>query len=85
MEALRCATDHKTRVKPRTPARSEVARFLPVRIVETAADPEPDRPIAGSAPPIQVLLGGGLRVAVGAGFDPDVLRRVVVALESPGC
>ena len=84
MEALRGATD-KTRAKSQTPSRSEVARFLPVRIVETAAGPEPDRPFAGSAPPIQVLLGGGRRVAVGPGFDPDVLRRVVLALEVPGC
>ena len=71
--------------EPQTPARPEVARFLPVRIVEAAADREPDRPPPVSPPSIQVLLGGGRRVAVGPGFDPDVLRRVVVALELPGC
>lgn len=83
MGALRAATG-KARGKPQTPARSEIDRFLPVRIVE-AADSGSDRSIAGSTFPIQVLLGGGRRVAVGPGFDPDVLRRVVAALELPGC
>ncbi len=85
MEALRCAPGRKTRAKPQTPARPEVARFLPVRVVEATADGDRERPLAVSPPSIQVLLGGGRRVAVGPGFDPDVLRRVVDALELPRC
>jgi hypothetical protein len=85
MEALRVTTGRKALPGPQAPARPGVAHFMPVRIVETAADREPDRPIPGSLPPIQVLLGGGRRIAVGPGFDTDVLRRVVVALELPGC
>ena len=46
---------------------------------------QPDPSPRGVAAPIQVLLGGGRSVAVGPGFDADVLRRVVVALELPGC
>jgi hypothetical protein len=85
MEALRDATHHKARPEPQAPAWPEVARFLPVRVVETPADGDPERPHPGSPPPIQVLLGGGRRIAVGPGFDPDVLRRVVAALELPRC
>lgn len=85
MEALRDAAARKERTEPQAPDRPNVARFLPVRIVETAADRDPDHPLSGSPPTIQVLLGSGRRVAVGPGFDPDVLRRVVVALELPGC
>lgn len=85
MEAIRDSSVPEARPEPQSTPRPEVARFLPVRIVETAADGEFDSPIPGSPHSIQVLLGGGLRVAVGPGFDPDVLRRVVVALELPGC
>jgi hypothetical protein len=85
MDALRHAKDRKARPEPQAPARTGVARFLPVRIVETPADREIDGPPAGSPPSIQVLLGSGRRIAVGPGFDPDVLRRVVLALELPGC
>jgi len=85
MEALGDATHHKARSEPQSPARPEVARFLPVRVVEAPADWDPERPLEVSPPPIQVLLGGGRRIAVGPGFDPDVLRRVVDALELPRC
>ncbi|WP_165253315.1 IS66 family insertion sequence element accessory protein TnpA [Paludisphaera soli] len=85
MEALHDAAHRKARPEPQVPARPEVARFLPVRVVETPADRDPERPLAVSSLPIQVLLGDGRRIAVGPGFDPDVLRRVVAALELPRC
>ncbi len=85
MEALRDAKAHKAIPEPQLTAQCQADRFLPVRIVEPHAVREPDRPPPGSPPSIQVLLGGGRRVAVGPGFDADDLRRVVVALELPGC
>ncbi len=84
MEALHDATHRKARPEPKAPTQPDVARFLPVRIVD-CADLAPDSPLPGSPSSIQVLLGGGRRIAVGPGFDPDVLLRVVVALELPGC
>lgn len=51
--------------------------FLPVRLAEiTAPTPEP---MGRSA--IEVVLGGGRRIVVGPGFDPETLRLVVAALE----
>jgi hypothetical protein len=83
MEALRDATHRKAHPEPRAPARTEVPRFLPVRVVESPADSKPERPLAVTPPPIQVLLRVGLRIAVGPGFDPEVLRRVGAAMELP--
>jgi hypothetical protein len=52
--------------------------FLPVRVAEVAAgSPGPQ-----SRPAIEVVLGEGRRIAVGPGFDPETLRRVVAALEA---
>jgi hypothetical protein len=51
--------------------------FLPVRlagVINPSAEP-------GSRSAIEVVLGEGRRVAVGPGFDPETLRRVVAALE----
>lgn len=51
--------------------------FLPVRLVEgTTPSAEPR-----SRSAIEVILCQGRRVAVGPGFDPETLRRVVAALE----
>lgn len=51
--------------------------FLPVRLAEgITPSPEPGSPSA-----IEVVLRQGRRVAVGPGFDPETLRRVVAALE----
>jgi hypothetical protein len=50
--------------------------FLPVRlagVINPSAEP-------GSRSAIEVVLGEGRRVAVGPGFDPETLRRVVAAL-----
>jgi hypothetical protein len=50
--------------------------FLPVRFAEAHVS----RHFA-----IEVVLGGGRRIAVGPGFDEETLRRVVIALESGPC
>jgi hypothetical protein len=84
MEALRDAKVHRVPSEPQSRTQLQAARFLPVRIVEPQVVMDTDPSPPGSPPPIQVLLGGGRRVAVGPGFDDDVLRRVV-ALELPGC
>lgn len=85
MEAFRDAKAPKAVPGPQSPAQLQAGRFLPVRIVEPHGFRDPNSQSPESPPSIQVLLGGGRRVAVGPGFDPDVLRRVVVALELPGC
>lgn len=85
MEVLREAKPRKAPPEPQSPSQPRATRFLPVRIVEPHVAREPDSSPLLSPPSIQILLGGGRRVAVGAGFDPEVLRRVVVALELPGC
>lgn len=51
--------------------------FLPVRFA--AIIPPVNEPT--SHPALEVVLGGGRRIAVGPGFDPETLRRVVAALE----
>jgi hypothetical protein len=64
-----------------TPAESPPSvAFLPVRFAEAVV---PQRPADHAA--IEVILGGGRRVAVGPGFDEETLRRVVIALESDPC
>ncbi len=51
--------------------------FLPVRVAEiTAPARDPKTHTA-----IEVILGEGRRIAVGPGFDPETLRRVVAILE----
>ncbi len=54
---------------------AQTPTFLPVRLAEVIT-PEP-----GSRSAIEVVLRQGRRVAVGPGFDPETLRRVVAALE----
>ena len=68
--------------KPREP---EPHRFLPVRVIEAGADCRSDDPSRDASSPIQLLLPGGRRIAVGVDFDPVTLRRVVATLEAPGC
>jgi hypothetical protein len=53
--------------------------FVPVRLREIIATSAPE-PADRRA--IEVVLGEGRRVAVGPGFDPETLRRVVAALEA---
>lgn len=85
VEALHETTGRKALPEVQASPRPEFARFLPVRIVDAADDRQTVNPPPVSPYWIQVLLGGGRSVAVGPGFDPDVLRRVVVTLETPGC
>lgn len=61
------------------PASEPSTGFVPVRLREViaASAPEPEGRRA-----IEVVLGAGRRVAVGPGFDPGALRRVVAALEA---
>ena len=57
---------------------AETPRFVPVSLVRaTTATDAPA--VSGS---IEVVLKGGLRIAVTPGFDPETLRQVVAALES---
>jgi hypothetical protein len=51
--------------------------FLPIRIAEASSVPE------GTG--VEVILGSGRRIVLGAGFDPDTLRRVVAVLEDRPC
>jgi hypothetical protein len=61
----------------RTPGNDPpAATFLPLHLAE---------PIAATGPSIEIVLGAGRRIAVGAGFDPETLRRVVVVLEGLPC
>lgn len=59
--------------------------ILPVRVIEAEADRRCHEPSGSASSPIQVLLPGGRRIAVGAEFDPDTLHRVIAALEALGC
>jgi hypothetical protein len=56
---------------------SPAPAFLPVHFSEASA---PTPPLTDRAA-IEVVLGGGRRVAVGPGFDEQTLRRVVAVLE----
>ena len=63
-----------------TPPVATSPAFLPVRITEATAGHEaPDR--TG----VEIVLGAGRRVVVGAGFDTETLRRVVAVLEGRSC
>ena len=50
-------------------------QFVPVRVTALAA----------GAASLDVVLDGGRVVRVGAGFDADLLRAVVAALEASSC
>ncbi len=50
--------------------------FLPVHLTQ---------PIPATGSGIEVVLGTGRRIVVGAGFDPETLRRVVAVLEGRPC
>jgi hypothetical protein len=54
--------------------------FLPIRFAEVVATPSvPDR--TG----VEVVLTAGRRIVLGAGFDPETLRRVIAVLEDRPC
>jgi hypothetical protein len=54
--------------------------FLPVRIV--GAELEQERTGRSG---VEIVLGVGRRVVIGAGFDSETLRRVVAVLEDRPC
>ena len=49
--------------------------------VEVVAQADPP-PLTAAPDPIEVVLRDGIRLRVSAGFDADLLRRVVAALEA---
>ena len=56
------------------------AAFLPVRVIGA------DREHEGTGRSgVEIVLGAGRRIAVGAGFDAETLRRVVAVLEDRPC
>ena len=54
--------------------------FLPIR----ARDAEPEHRGMGCSG-VEVVLGEGQRVVIGAGFDAETFRRVVAVLEGRPC
>jgi len=60
---------------------AETPRFMPVSVVAVTEDTD----AKSLASPIEVVLPGGLRIAVTPGFDAETLRRVVVTLETRLC
>ncbi len=52
------------------------APFLPVHVL---AEPTPE-----PAHPIELVLGGGRRLRIAAGFDPGTLRQLLTVLEQEG-
>ena len=56
------------------------AAFVPVRVIEV----EPEPPPSGHSG-VEVVIGRGRRIALGAGFDAETLRRVVAVLEGRTC
>ena len=63
-----------------TPASEPSPAFLPVRIAEAIAVDE-----GAGRTNVEIRLGAGRRIVVGAGFDSETLRRVVAVLEGRPC
>lgn len=65
------------------------ASFLPVRVVEKRGPSEQKesgaRQVAPALPTVEVVVGNNRVVRVGHGFDPALLRSVIVALETEPC
>jgi hypothetical protein len=56
------------------------AAFLPVRVIGA----EPEHEGTGRSG-VEIVLGVGRRVVIGARFDPETLRRVIAVLEDRPC
>lgn len=66
-------------------AASDVAAFVPVRVRADVAPAPPDVESA-STPTIDLVVANGRRLCVPAGFDPAMLRQLLVIVEeSPAC
>jgi hypothetical protein len=59
---------------------SPAAAFVPIRVIETEPPPR-----SSDRSGIEIVVGAGRRVVVGAGFDAKTLRRVVAVLEDRTC
>nr|WP_083670245.1 hypothetical protein [Singulisphaera sp. GP187] len=62
------------------PASAAAPAFLPVRVVQAAAAGK-----ASDCSSVEVVIGAGRRVVIGAGFDAETLRRVLAVLEGRMC
>jgi len=71
LERARCEADADS---------SPAVDFVPIRVIES----EP-RPRSSSHSGVEIVVGANRRVAVGAGFDAETLRRVVAVLEDRPC
>jgi hypothetical protein len=79
---------HRDRRALRTePTRSRMPSAPSPEFVSVQLAQVPRLPVGPPAEPqsIAVILGGGRRVVVERGFDPETLRQVVSALESSSC
>ena len=56
------------------------AAFVPIRVIETEPQPR-----SSDRSGVEIVIGAGRRVMVGAGFDSETLRRVVAVLEDRTC
>lgn len=56
------------------------AAFLPVRVIGADREHEPT-----GCSGVEIVLGAGRRLVIGAGFDSETLRRVVAVLEDRPC
>ena len=62
------------------PAPAAAPAFLPVRVVQAVAGGE-----ASDRSGVEVVIGAGRRLVIGAGFDAETLRRVIAVLEGRTC
>jgi hypothetical protein len=57
---------------------AEAVHFAPVRVV---SDPRPQPTADGLTADLELVLGGGRRLRIGAGFDGPTLQRLLALLE----
>ena len=57
---------------------------MPVRVIESSLAAEAEVG-GGEGSGVEVLLSHGRTVRVRSGFNPEVLRQVIAALETDGC
>ena len=68
----------RTRLKSTSHTAEKALRFVPVRISPAATTPLP-------TPGLEVELRGGRVIRVNGPFEPEILARLVRALEGVGC
>jgi hypothetical protein len=62
------------------PAPADTPDFLPVTIL-----PDPTPRVAANPQALELILPNGCRIAVGPGFDPQTLRRLITVVEAGPC